>query len=62
MSASRPPNTPLTQTSTRSPGSTRFGTVASCPAEPVPLIAIVMRFFVRNTSRSIDCSSSMIRR
>ena len=37
------------QTSTLSPGSTRLSTTASCPAEPVPLIAIVSRFFVRKT-------------
>ena len=60
MSASRLPNTPLMQMSTRSPGSTRFVTVASCPADPVPLIAIVIRFFVQKTCCSIDCSSSMI--
>ena len=41
------------------PGSTTFITVASCPAEPVPLIAIVIRFFVQNISRSMLCSSSI---
>ena len=37
----RSPNTPLTPTTTASPGPTRFTKAASMPAEPVPLIGSV---------------------
>ena len=55
----RPPNTPFTQISTLSPGSTRFANTVSMPADPVPLIAIVISFFVRNTSFSFERISSI---
>ena len=42
----RPPNTPLTQTTIESPGSIRLTTVASMPADPVPLTANVIRLLV----------------
>ena len=37
----RSPNTPLTPTTTTSPGSTTLTNAASMPAEPVPLIGSV---------------------
>ena len=58
----RPPNTPLTQTIIESPGSIRLTTVASMPAEPVPLMASVIWFVVRNSACSIRCMSFMISR
>ena len=48
------PKTPLAQTIMLSPGSIRFTTVASMPAEPVALTANVIGFRVRNTCRSIS--------
>ena len=61
-SAIREPNMPLTQTTIESPGSIRLTTVVSIPAEPVPLMVIVIWFFVRNSPRSISCSPFMISR
>ncbi len=51
----RPPKTPLTHITIESPGSIRLTTVASMPALPVALTAMVMRFCVRITVRSICC-------
>ena len=48
----RSPNTPLTPTTTESPGSTTLTNAASMPAEPVPLTGNVSGLAVRNTWRS----------
>ena len=45
-------NRPDSSTSTLSPGSTRLVNKHSIPADPVPLTASVISFFVRKTSRS----------
>ena len=47
----RAPKTPLTQTSIESPGSIRLTIAASMPADPVPLMAKVIRFWVCITLR-----------
>src|SRR5680860_1308304 len=57
-SAKRPPNTPLTPTTTRSPGSTRLTTTASRPALPVPDTGKVTRLPVRKIARSCSAISS----
>ena len=46
FSSWRPPNTPLMQTSTLSPGSTRFTKHVSMPTEPGPETGNVTRFSV----------------
>jgi hypothetical protein len=58
-SAMRPPKTPLTPITIESPGSMRLTTVASMPAEPVPLTANVIRFVVRKSSRRPPCTLSI---
>src|SRR5439155_8071066 len=50
-SVMRSPNTPLTPTTTTSPGRTTFTNAASMPAEPVPEIGNVSGLLVRNTWR-----------
>ena len=45
----RSPKTPLTPTTTGSPGRTKFTNDASMPAEPVPLTGSVSAFDVRKT-------------
>ena len=42
----RTPNRPLTPQTTRSPGSTKFATIASMPALPVPETGSVAMFSV----------------
>jgi hypothetical protein len=54
----RAPNTPLTPTTTGSPGRTRLTNAASMPADPVPEIGSVIGLAVRNTVRSRSHVSS----
>jgi hypothetical protein len=56
----RPPNTPLTQTSTSSPASRRLVEMASMPAIPVAETGKVSLFPVWYTWRNIWQTSSMI--
>ena len=56
----RTPNRPLTPHTTRSPGSTKFATIASMPALPVPEIGSVARFSVPNASRMSVIVSPMM--
>jgi hypothetical protein len=57
----RSPNTPLTHTSTGSPGSTRLTKAASMPAMPVPGAQNVQALPVPMTVRSNSAVSSMSR-
>src|SRR4051812_38387554 len=59
-SAMRVPKTPLTPTTTSSPGSMRFTKQNSMPALPVPLTGNVISFCVMKTERSIALISSII--
>jgi hypothetical protein len=54
----RSPNTPLTPTTTTSPGPTVLTNTASIPAEPVPEMGSVIGFAVRKTARSRSHVSS----
>ena len=60
MSAMRVPKTPFTPTMTVSPGSIRFTSAASIPADPVPDTAMVKGFCVWKAARNCAWTSFMI--
>jgi hypothetical protein len=62
MSDIRVPKTPLTQTTTSSPGSIRLTKQVSMPALPVPETGMVSPLSVWNKNRTSCCVSSMAAR